>query len=241
MTTNETINEPAAAGSAMKIVVEENGSYRVEGGVPLLRKIQMVSEQGEPLTWKKGESIASEDPCWLCRCGHSSDKPFCDGTHRKVGFKGTEAADIRTNANRRRVLKGHGIEVHRDATLCSQAGFCGTRFGNLQRMVSETEDIRIRSLAIAMVERCPSGSYTYTMNAGEPDIEPDLPRQIAVTTEMTDEGPIMGPLWVTGGIPVERADGQPLETRNRVTLCRCGLSSLKPLCDGAHRDSHVTE
>jgi CDGSH-type Zn-finger protein len=34
---------------------------------------------------------------------------------------------------------------------------------------------------------------------------------------------------------VERADGVPLETRNRVTLCRCGQSANKPLCDGTHR------
>jgi CDGSH-type Zn-finger protein len=231
----------APAVQPMKIVVEENGSYRVEGGVPLVRKTQMVSEQGEPLTWKKGESIPSEDPCWLCRCGHSQHKPFCDGTHNKIGFKGEQTADTAPTASRRRVFQGQGIEVHRDHLICMQAGFCGTRFGNLQKMVKDTEDVRIRSLVIAMVERCPSGSYTYTMNAGEPDIEPDLPKQIAITTEMTDEGPIMGSLWVTGGIPVERSDGVQLEVRNRVTLCRCGLSSMMPLCDGTHRDAHVTE
>ena len=32
------------------------------------------------------------------------------------------------------------------------------------------------------------------------------------------------------------ADGQPFETRNRVTLCNCGSSSQKPLCDGTHRE-----
>jgi CDGSH-type Zn-finger protein len=51
----------------------------------------------------------------------------------------------------------------------------------------------------------------------------------------------MGPLWVTGNIPILRADGQPLEIRNRVTLCRCGCSGAKPLCDGAHRDQTITE
>ncbi|MFE9694277.1 CDGSH iron-sulfur domain-containing protein [Micromonospora sp. NPDC005806] len=43
-------------------------------------------------------------------------------------------------------------------------------------------------------------------------------------------------MWVTGAVPVLRADGQPLQIRNRMTLCRCGHSSSKPLCDGTHRE-----
>jgi hypothetical protein len=93
----------------------------------------------------------------------------------------------------------------------------------------------VRSNVIAMVERCPSGSLTYAMGPNEPDVEPDLPQQIAVTTEITADGPIAGPLWVTGNIPIERSDGEPFETRNRVTLCNCGRSQNKPLCDGTHR------
>ena len=89
---------------------------------------------------------------------------------------------------------------------------------------------------MAMVERCPSGALTYRIEADGPDIEPDLPQQVAVTTEITSDGPIAGPLWVTGGIPVVRSDGKPFETRNRVTLCNCGHSGSKPLCDGTHRD-----
>jgi CDGSH-type Zn-finger protein len=102
-------------------------------------------------------------------------------------------------------------------------------------MVPHTDDTRVRAQVMAMIERCPSGSYAYTIKAGDDDIEPDLPQQIAVTFEMTANGPIRGPLWVTGRIPIERADGQPMETRNRVTLCCCGRSKQKPLCDGTHR------
>lgn len=34
----------------------------------------------------RGEAIAVEDPFFLCRCGASGKKPFCDGTHRAIGF-----------------------------------------------------------------------------------------------------------------------------------------------------------
>ena len=37
-----------------------------------------------------------------------------------------------------------------------------------------------------------------------------------------------------GGIRIESSDGEAYETRNRVTLCRCGLSENKPFCDGSH-------
>ncbi len=36
----------------------------------------------------KGEIITRQSPVFLCRCGGSSDKPFCDGTHKRNGFTG---------------------------------------------------------------------------------------------------------------------------------------------------------
>ena len=45
---------------------------------------------------------------------------------------------------------------------------------------------------------------------------------------------VSGPLWVKGGVAIEASDGFAYETRNRVTLCRCGRSSNKPFCDGTH-------
>jgi CDGSH-type Zn-finger protein len=35
----------------------------------------------------RGEALAVTDPFYLCRCGGSANKPFCDGTHKKIGFK----------------------------------------------------------------------------------------------------------------------------------------------------------
>lgn len=36
----------------------------------------------------KGGEIAATNPAFFCRCGQSKNKPFCDGTHRKIGFEG---------------------------------------------------------------------------------------------------------------------------------------------------------
>jgi CDGSH-type Zn-finger protein len=232
----------APDGSGKKIIVQKNGPYLVTGGIPLVRKVKVVSEHGEPLTWLKTEVIPTGKTYQLCRCGLSNEKPFCDSTHEIIGFDGKETASTRLTVERRMTLPGgKQIVVRRDLSLCIEAGFCADRFANIDRLLEEADEPRIRSLIIAMVERCPSGSYTYAFEEAGPDVEPDLPEQIAVTTEMTSDGPIMGSLWVTGNIPIERSDGKPIEMRNRVTLCRCGLSKNKPLCDGQHRAMNCKE
>lgn len=233
-----TVDETGNPAKSKRIVVTKNGPYRVEGGVPLVHKTQVVSEYGEPLTWQKvGEIDIDEGEYYLCRCGCSNNWPFCDRTHKQVGFDGTESAATAETATRTQAFpRGTRIIVKKDPSLCTQAGFCGLRDAGLNQLVAATADPKIRSLVMAMVERCPSGSLTYRLEADGPDIEPDLPQQIAVTTEITSDGPIAGPLWVTGGIPIERSDGQAFEARNRVTLCNCGQSCSKPLCDGSHRN-----
>lgn len=219
-----------------KITVEPCGPYDVEGKIPLVHKTQIVSEYGEPLNWQLDEVLREEGPYSLCRCGHSKDKPYCDGSHCEEDFDGTETAPTNTFVERQKVLeKGEGMVVKTDYALCMNSGFCGNRLTNYRKMLAETAEPKVRAEIMAMIDRCPSGTLSYSMTKEGEDIEPDLPVQIAATTEITSEGPIVGSLWVTGGIPVERADGQPFETRNRVTLCNCGASKKKPLCDGTHR------
>ena len=221
-----------------KIVVAPNGPYIVYGNIPLVRKKKIVSEDGYSLTWQKTEVIETEERYALCRCGHSKTKPFCDGAHAEVGFDGKETADTNPTANRQEVYRGSGIVVKRDDYLCMHAGFCVGRLKRIIEMVPDTNDCDVRAQIIGMIDRCPSGSYTYSLKTDGEDVEPDLPQAIALTEE---EGELAGCLWVTGDIPVERLDGQPFEMRNRVTLCRCGQSKEKPLCDGTHREIDFRE
>lgn len=219
-----------------KIVVRPNGPYRVEGDIPLVRKSQVVSEFGEPLNWKKEGEIQTDSPYFLCRCGGSHNKPFCDGAHKQNGFDGTETARTDNFADRQKIdERGKGIVVKSDHSLCMNSGFCGNRNTNIRKMVPNTDEPAVRAEIMAMIDRCPSGTYAYSLTSDGEDIEADLPAQIADTVELVSEGSIQGPLWVTGYIEVERSDQQPFEVRNRVTLCNCGESCSKPLCDGMHR------
>lgn len=65
---------PNTEGGVLKIIVTPNGSLGVQGNFTLL------DEQGKVL-------FAGEKT-WLCRCGGSASKPFCDGTHKRNGFTG---------------------------------------------------------------------------------------------------------------------------------------------------------
>lgn len=93
-----------------------------------------------------------------------------------------------------------------------------------------------------MVDRCPSGTFVYELPLdGEmTEIEAEMPREVAAISE--DSGTkTAGPLWVSGGVPIVNPDGTLLETRNRVTLCRCGKSKNKPFCDGTHASVNFKE
>ena len=210
-----------------------NGPLLVRGGVPLLRKTPVKSEHGEPLTWKTSDPLGSPVSYALCRCGQSGNKPFCDGTHAKVGFEGVDSARTSNYAERAGDLGGTGITVHDDRSICAHAGFCGTRVTNIWEQVGSTDDSVVRLAVINEVEKCPSGAITYRFDGDDEDTEPDYPVEIAATDD--------GPYWVTGSITVTTTDGEQLETRARVTLCRCGQSANKPLCDGAHYEAGFTD
>ncbi|GAA4557577.1 ferritin-like domain-containing protein [Planotetraspora kaengkrachanensis] len=220
------------AGDEQRIVVLSNGPYIVFGGVPLRRKTKIVSAENNALTWKTGEALETEQTYALCRCGHSGTKPFCDGTHAAIGFDGTETAGERPYRELQHVHDGVGISAQRVGELCVHAAFCIGRTRPIAEMLADTDDSDVRSDIMGRIDHCPSGSYSYALQRGGDTIEADLPRAVSVLEE---EDGLAGALWVTGGVPVLRADGRPLEARNRMTLCRCGHSANKPLCDGTHR------
>ena len=221
------------ADNKQRITVQRSGPYIVHGNIPLVRKSEVISEHGEPLTWKKDEVLQTRERYALCRCGQSGAKPFCDGSHTELDFDGSETADTRNISERQVSYEGTNIFVKDDRSVCMHAGFCGDRISNVWKMTQDTGDTQVRARVMSMIERCPSGALAYSLEHDGENLEPDLPVEIAITPD--------GALWVTGGIPIERADGQPLEVRNRVTLCRCGGSSNMPLCDGTHKSNGFSE
>jgi CDGSH-type Zn-finger protein len=62
------------------ITVRPNGPYKVVG------RVTIVDSEGRPFELPEGSAVV------LCRCGHSSTKPFCDATHKRIGFAADDSA-----------------------------------------------------------------------------------------------------------------------------------------------------
>ena len=210
----------------MRIEVTEQGPYVVTDGPGPHRARPLSTEQDEPIAWQHDPELPAEASYALCRCGASQNKPFCDGSHTTHDWDGTETAPTTTYAERAKTYAGTGIAVRDDRGICEHAGFCGNKLSNVWKLTGQADSTPVRTQIAGMVERCPSGALTYRLDGSEDDVEPQLAEGVAVLDD--------GPLWVTGGVTVERSDGAGLETRNRMTLCRCGASGIKPLCDGSH-------
>jgi CDGSH-type Zn-finger protein len=213
--------------SEPEIRVEEDGPYQVSGPLPIARTRSVKTEFGEPVDYAPFEPLEAGETYRLCRCGRSSNKPFCDDSHlEEPRVDVTERADQGPLEPRADVFQAEdGVIISDDLSLCSKAGYCKDRFTGVWQMLGST-DPAVRERMARMVELCPSGRLAWADSPDAPDHEPEYEPEIGVFRN--------GPLFVRGGVRVVGADGEPYEVRNRQALCRCGYSRNKPFCDGSH-------
>jgi len=162
----------------------------------------------------------------FCRCGASKEKPFCDGSHVKVEFTGKPSEDRLPNTPRE--YRGKQITVIDNRVFCSHDGTCIT---NLPQVFSTIvrpwiqPDRAIVEKVIDICQRCPSGALSYKLDGKVYD---SVDQEPSVTMEA------YGPLNVVGGIKLTDTDAYPPQCKEHYSLCRCGLSSNPPYCEGRH-------
>jgi len=213
------------------VAVSKNGPYLVTGSIRLSKQTIGTDAQGGSETWIESHAYPTQDSYALCRCGESKKKPFCDGTHTKIGFDGTETAAREPFESQAKVQEGPEMQLLDAQALCAFARFCDPN-GQVWNQVNETEKPGVRETFIRQVGNCASGRLVARDRSNLQDIEPHLPISIGLVEDPAQA--CSGPLWLRGRIPVTAADGFHYEVRNRVTLCRCGESKNKPFCDGTH-------
>ena len=213
----------------LRIKVTKDGPYIVSGNVPLLKMRIRVDEDGCPYLWQETGRYPKRKTYLLCRCGQSNSMPYCDNSHIDKGFDGTETAGFEDYLDNVRTFTGPELTLKDKKRLCVEAGFC-ERAGNIWNLTVNSDNPDFKRIAMQEAADCPSGRLVLYDKHGRV-IEPSFEPSIAVTE---DEEGSKGPLWVRGGIPIMSSDGKEYEVRNRVTLCNCGMSENKPLCDGSH-------
>ncbi len=217
--------------SSAKIQVTKNGPYLVTGGLPLSEQRIVTNAQGESLEYREGKKFPAQAQYALCRCGQSANKPFCDGTHAKVHFDGTETASHEPYLKQAETIEGPAMLLTDQENLCAFARFCDPK-GRIWNLVKQTDNPEVREIVKHEAAHCPAGRLVvWDRETGKP-IEPKFEPSLGLIEDTAKE--VGGPIWVRGGIPVVSADGETYEIRNRMTLCRCGRSDNKPFCNGAH-------
>ena len=197
------------------IKISANGPYIVTGAV-------IVQPKGQ-------ESLPKKQTVALCRCGQSANKPFCDGTHAKVGFDGSETADRGSVSERRVAYKRQGLTIYDDRSICAHAGVCTNGLPNVWKLGVEPwidpNGAEIDEI-VEIIAKCPSGALSYSLERGSAPEEAAGPEVVTYAPG--------GPYVVTGKLPLHSSDGAEYGFHAPKTLCRCGGSQNKPFCDGSH-------
>ena len=223
------MNEKTSTTATIKVTA--NGPYMVSGKLPLAKHIIGTNAAGDSVAWSEGEKYPTKAQYALCRCGHSAHKPFCDATHAKIGFDGTETASRKSYVEQAKVMRGPTMSLTDAESLCAFGRFCDPN-GSVWNLVGETDHPTAHKHFVQQTCDCPSGRLVAWDNATGEAMEPRYEPSIGLIEDPAQG--CSGPLWVRGGVQVIGADGFAYEVRNRVTLCRCGASSNKPFCDGSH-------
>jgi CDGSH-type Zn-finger protein len=178
------------------------------------------------LTNSKGETLAVRPIVALCRCGGSNIKPYCDGTHARIGF--SSAKDRNRTPDRPDEYPAQEITVFDNRGTCCHYGNCTDHLASVFHAGSEpfvTPDGDTPEKIVDIVRACPSGALGFARDGVRYEGETRDP-SIYVAENAS--------YYVRGGIELE---GEPMNAsanREHYALCRCGQSKNKPFCDGSH-------
>ena len=168
-----------SASKQVSVVISRDGPYIVSGDAPLSEEIIGANTRGESIKWQRGKAYDSPAKYALCRCGRSSKAPFCDGTHARAGFDGTETALRTPYAAQAFVFDGPDLSLMDARHLCADARFCDPN-GKVWNQVARTDDPAVRAMFLSQVHNCPAGRLVAFDKVAGKTIEPHAPLAIGL-------------------------------------------------------------
>jgi len=218
-----------------KVKILKDGPYVISGSIPLSKEEFVLGGDGEPVSYKITFTYPLKSNYSLCRCGKSANFPFCDATHVKIKYDGTETAARKSFMEMAEKTVGPEIDLYDAKCFCSIARFC-IPAGDTWTLTENSNDPASKKLAIEEACNCPSGRLVAWDKKINKPIEPGFEPAISLLEDTKHN--VRGPFWLKGGISLESSDGYQYEVRNRVNICGCGRSINKPFCNGAHLHDH---
>ena len=185
------------------------------------------------LTNSLGENLNVRPIVALCRCGGSNLKPYCDGTHARIGFTSEKQTGRITDRLDR--YQGNDIIVLDNRGTCCHFGNCTDHLPEVFHHEGEPFVTAGGAGADAIeqiVRECPSGALGFVRDGKTYEGE-TRDAEIYVAHNAS--------YYVRGGIELE---GEPMNagaSREHYALCRCGQSKNKPFCDGTHWYAKFTD
>jgi CDGSH-type Zn-finger protein/uncharacterized Fe-S cluster protein YjdI len=193
----------------------------------------LIVETPPNLTGSVAAELSGRPKAALCRCGASANKPFCDGTHTKIGFDSApdRGALRNTPIDYSGEVNGVAVTVSYTPVLCTHAARCQARaaavFDPKQKPWIQPGNGTLDSI-LDVIAACPSGALRVSVG--------EQPAQHMTTGDVTIEVEKNGPFHVTN-IALDAEFNGAGASRAKYSLCRCGLSKNKPFCDGSHYEA----
>ena len=214
---------PAQFAMAIRTDADERNSrtsIRPETGGPyIVRNLQKLSNS-------KGETLPVRPIVALCRCGGSNIKPYCDGTHARLGFSSEK--DPKRTADRLDRYESKEITVLDNRGTCCHFGNCTDCLPTVFHHEGDpfvTADGDTADAIERVVRQCPSGALGFIRHGEVYEGEKREP-EIYVAGNAS--------YYVRGGIEIEGDVMNAGALKEHYALCRCGHSKNKPFCDGTH-------